>query len=463
MLEAGGAALAGVLLVSTAVNCYRRRNPARRLRRLMKKTANLADREVPLAPKEAAALLFPIYSLIQEAFANKKENEASQGISLLKDCVSAGWLRRDEPEKLKWLALEGLRCGLVNNVSQVVDILCMLPARNTAIDLLELSRLLTAVGIAAFKEKENFIAAKAADGILAILLVRKKNISGEVAQVCLQGLKEIGVLALHRHDIGLFREIVMRLADWAVSKNGLEALAELTEVFSVWLHAIIAKEDEQGMEVMTGFFSRIISDRNFPLEKCGSFLEEWLRFAGIASLNPGSVLAPMMMFAGLDVAVKKQNLPLWILAVSAAGQIPARIIQMRGIAKAFPVLYPLLESGRILLGAELKFGGEGYADSYRQQALLFIINESLILLNLGAQQDFISTPDEILAEIRNTWLDYPPACFTRKQAQRYCQLLYFYWRQTQCKPGRHSKDTERKLLLPMRLSEQDRQRLKFLA
>ncbi|MBP1763339.1 MAG: hypothetical protein H6Q65_397 [Firmicutes bacterium] len=463
ILEAGGAAIAGVLLTTTALRCYRRRNPARQLCHLTKKTANLADREPPLAPKEAASLLLPIYSIIRKAFVNKNETEASQGISLLKNCVSAGWLRHEEPENLKWLALEGLRCGQANNVSQVVDILCMLPARSNIIDLQELSRLFIAVGIAALKEKENFIAAKATDGIFTILLLRKKNISAEVVQVCLQGLKEIGVLALNRHDIGLFREIVMRLTEWAVTKNGFEAPIELTEIFSVWLHAIVAKEDEQGLEVVTDFFIRFISDRNLPVEKSISFLQEWLRFAGIASLNPGNVLAPMMMFSGLDAAVKKQNLPLWILAVSAAGQIPARIIQTRGITKAFPVLYPLLESGRILLGNELKFGGEGYGDSYRQQALLVIINETLILLNLGAQQDLISTPDEILAEVRNTWLNYSPACFTRKQAQRYCQLLYYYWRQTKCKPDRHSKNTERELLVPLRLSEQDRQRLKFLA
>jgi len=225
----------------------------------------------------------------------------------------------------------------------------------------------------------------------------------------------------------------------------------------------VKNEDVQGLEVMTDFFFKIIGSKEFSDDEIILFLQEWLRLAGIAALNPESALAPAMMFTGLQTAGKQEDILLWTLAVSAAGQISAQGIQQRGIAKAFSVLYPILETGRILLGNELKFGGDGYADSYRQQALLVVVNESLILMNLAARRSLISAADEMIAEARSSWLNYPPASYTRKQAKKYCQLLYFYWCRTQCKSGYRGKETEMELTVPLRLTEKDRQRLKFFA
>ncbi|MHC1745868.1 MAG: hypothetical protein AB9895_01870 [Negativicutes bacterium] len=463
MLEAGGAALAGVLLFVIAIRRYRYRNPEWRYRHLAKKTSCLPEMVDFPSSKDASSLLVPIYSLIYEAFETRDEKRACQGIVLLKNCVSAGWLRVNEAEELKWLAFAGFRYRQADSVSQIVDILCILPTRQIKIDLPEVARQLTAVGLHALKEKENFIAAKAADGIIALLTFRKIVASEKLVQLCLQGIKAIGAAALHRHDIGLFREIAVQLADWADKKSDPEISQKLIDILTVWLHDIVKNEDEQGLEVMTEFLFRIIESKEFCDDEISLFLQEWLRLAGIAALNPESTLAPSMMFAGLQAAAKQEDLLLWTLALSAAGQISAQGIQQRGIAKAFSVLYPILETGRILLGNELKFGGDGYADSYRQQALQVVVNESLILINLAARRSLISTVDEMIAEARGSWLNYPSAYYTRKQAKKYCQLLYFYWRQTQGKSGYGGKETETELIVPLRLTEQERKRIKFLA
>ena len=463
MLEAGGAALVGVLLFVIAIRRYRDRNPEWRYRHLAKKTSCLTERVDFPPSKDASSLLVPIYSLIYEAFEKHDDKRACQGIVLLKNCVSAGWLRVNEAEELKWLAFAGFRYRQADSISQIIDILCLLPIRQIKIDLPEVARQLTAVGLYALKEKENFLAAKAADGIIALLTFRKIIASEELVQLCLQGIKAIGAAALHRHDIGLFREIAVQLADWVDKKSYPEISRNLVGIFTVWLHDIVKNEDEQGMEVMTDFLFQIIGRKEFSDDEIRLFLQEWLRFAGIAALNPESTLAPSMMFAGLQAAAKQGDLLLWTLAISAAGQIPAQGIQQRGIEKAFSVLYPIFETGRILLGNELKFGGDGYADSYRQQALLVVVNESLILMNLAARRSLISSVDEMIAEVRSSWLQYPPACYTRKQAKKYCQLLYFYWRQTQGKSGHRGKEAEKELIVPLRLTEQERKRLKFLA
>ena len=463
MLEAGGAALAGVLLFVIAIRRYRYHNPERRYRHLAKKTSCLTEMVDFPSSKDASSLLVPIYSLICEAFETHDEKRACQGIVLLKNCVSAGWVRVNEAEELKWLAFAGFRYRQADSISQIVDILCILPTRQIKIDLPEVARQLTAIGLHALKEKENFIAAKAADGMIALLTFRKIVASEKLVQLCLQGIKAIGAAALHRHDIGLFREIAVQLADWADKKNDPEISQKLIEILTVWLHDIVKSEDEQGLEVMTDFLFRIIGSKDLCDDEISLFLQEWLRLAGIAALNPESALAPPMMFAGLQAAAKQEDLLLWTLALSATGQISAQGIQQRGIAKAFSVLYPILETGRILLGNELRFGGDGYADSYRQQALLVVVNESLILMNLAARRSLISTVDEMIAEARGSWLNYPQACYTRKQAKKYCQLLYFYWRQTQGKSGYGGKETETELIVPLRLTEQERKRLKFLA
>lgn len=463
MLETGGAALALVLLFIIAIRRRRYRNPEWRYRYLAKKTTALTECADFPSHKDASALLVPIYSLIYEAFAANDEKRACQGIVLLKDCVSAGWFRVNEAEELKWLAFSGFHYRQADRVSEVLDILCILPGRQIKMDLPDVARQLTAVGVHALKERENFLAAKAAEGIFALLAFRKLIASEELVRLSLQGIKEIGATALYRRDFGLFREIAVQLAEWTNEKNDPEILQKLVDILAIWLYDIVKNEEEQALEVMRNFLFRIIESKGFSDDEISLLLQEWLRLAGIAALNPASVLAPPMMFAGLQAAAKQENLSLWTLALSAAGQISAQGIQQRGVTKAFSVLYPILETGRILLGNELKFGGDGYADSYRQQALRVVINENLILMNLAARRSLISTVDEMIAETRDSWLDYSQACYTRKQAKKYCQLLYFYWRQTQGKSANGGKETETALIVPLRLTEQEQKRLKFLA
>ena len=366
-------------------------------------------------------------------------------------------------KKLKGLIFEGFNDHQADSISQMIDILCLLSTRQTAIDTREIVQQFTDIGLLALKEKENFLAAKAVNGIFAFLMFRKQHISEELLQLCLQGIKAIGAAALHRHDMGLFREIVAQLTDWMDKSIFPELSQSLLDVLTVWLHDIVKNEDAQGLEVMADLFPRIIRRKELTKEEIVLFLQEWLRLAGIAALNPASVLAPAMMFTVLQTVLKQEDLLLWTLAVGAAGQVPAQAIQQRGITKAFTVLYPILETGRILLASELKFGGDGYADSYRQQALLVVVNESLILMNLGARVDLISTADEMIAKVRRSWLEFPEACYSRKQAQKFCQLLYFYWCRTQCKSGCREKEVEAELTIPLRLTERERQKLKFLA
>lgn len=404
-------------------------------------------------------LLRKLYALAHAGVASRNTLVAYRTIDLIKMVFGEGLLRADEPRQLTTLVVRGARAQELETAAAALDAFRQLlrhcPPEMTPVAMEQL----TYIAAVAMKDRHNFLAAKAVEVMFGVLAREGGESAGVLA--ALRALKTVGVLALRRKDQDLFREIATRLAELVPAPLASEPAGELVALAGMWLHRIVQDDDQAMFAVWAEWIGGMNERGVLGQESLAALTQEWQNLAGTASLRPNSVLAPLISGLALRTALGFWDLGLWEEAVGNAGQTAKMLIQRHGLKTAFPLVRPILETGRELLVLELKFGRQENADSFRQRALFYTVRVCLSLADYAARQDMISTAGDSITELYRLWTGQPDRAGS-KTAKRFCQLLAAYWFKTGTRQARRGA-VGGELSAPALLSDADKARLGFLS
>lgn len=403
-------------------------------------------------------LLKNLYALVHLGINSKNTATAYRTIDLIKMVFGEGIVRADEPRQLTTLVVRAARTKELETAAAALDAFRQLLRRCPPEMVPTVMEQLTYIAAIAMKERHNFLAAKAMEVMFTVL---EKDTGSPVSIfAALRALKTVGVLALRRRDQDMFREIATRLAELVPAPLASEPATELVALVGMWLHRIVQDDDHALFCIVAELVGGVNQRGVLGQESLVLLTKDWQNLAGTASLRPNSVLAPLISEMALKTAFGFWDLGLWEEAAQSAGQTAKMIIQRHDLKTAFPLVLPILETGRELLSLELKFGNQENAESFRQRALFYTVRVCIGLADYAARQDMISTPGDSITEMYNLWMNTPGRAGS-KTAKRFCQLLAAYWVKSgtrQAKRGAVGSE----LAAPVLLSDEDKQRLWFL-
>lgn len=405
-------------------------------------------------------ILRHIYLAVNAAIAERNSAALYQAIDLLKLALGEGILRTDEPIHLMAVAIAALRTKQPDTAGMILDAFKPLMRCLPKEYMPSVAEQLTLIGAVALKEKQYFLVAKAAENILAILERADLTSEKPIVQASLRALKVMGSIAVRRRDPALFREIAARLARWVIDNTEYNLSGEIVPVLNVLLHRIVKSGDTAIFDVFSELIVQLCEAGVWSEEAINLLLPEWTNLAGLACLDPNSVLAVKIIEIMPCLIDKGQNIRQWTLVVNNTGQVAKLAISHHGLKDAFPVVVPLLEMGRRYFMAELKFGE--YADGFRRQVLFKILKECLMLITFVARQDMTVTPGDVVADIFQLWLIHPPAAANPKSIKKFCQLLLIFWTRTRRRQAKRYIPANRELIEPELISEDEKKRLEFL-
>jgi len=456
----GWTAVAVLFIGLAVITCFgisfrnRRRRYDRLADRIKRVKPGRAD------PVQVNNLLHQIYELIHENIAAKNPAAAYQAIDLLKTAFGAAGIRADEPPRLTAVVIQALRTPDLDTAAVALDVFRLMLRRLPQNGMAAAIEQLGFIAAVTLRDKQNFLAAKAADIIFGVLERPDSTSDPAITAAALRTLRLIGVLALRRRDNDLFRELTNRLA--AVVATRLESPGLCGEIVTLtieWLHRIVKNDDLAMFALLVNVASALPAQNTFIADDIKMLIKEWQDLAGTSCLNPNSILAEGILSFTLELALARGDQKGWQQAVTGAGQVARLAITRHGIKAALPRMLPLLSVGRELLALELKFGNPENADSFRQQALYCVVRECVAIGEFAARQDLISLAGDIIADICRFWTEYSIHT-SPKAIKRFCQLLLAYWIRIS-RQGKKAIISD-VLAQPMLLSEADKQRLGFM-
>lgn len=403
-------------------------------------------------------VLKSLYALVHQGINVKNTATAYRTIDLIKMVFGEGIVRPDEPRQLTTLVVRAARAKELETAAAALDAFRQLLRRCPPDMVPTVMEQLTYIAAIAMKDRHNFLAAKSMEVMFAVL----EKEAGSPASVfaALRALKTVGVLALRRKDQDMFREIATRLAELVPAPLASEPATELVALTGMWLHRIVQDDDHAMFCIVAELVGAVNQRGVLGQDSLVALTKDWQNLAGTASLRPNSILAPLISEMALKTALRFWDLGLWEEAVGNAGQTAKMIIQRNGLKTAFPLVLPILETGRELLSLELKFGNLENTESFRQRALFYTVRVCLSLADYAARQDMISTPGDSITEMYNLWMTIPDRTGS-KSAKRFCQLLAAYWFKTGTKQAKRGA-VGSELSAPALLTDNDKQRLSFL-
>ncbi len=450
------AAVAVVLLLLAAFRYKRSRGFAGRHRRLAARVARL--KRSRLNP-ETSDLLRQLFGLVHAAVSGKDEQSAYQAIELIKTVYGQGITRQGEAVQLGALAARAIRAKQPDTAAAVLDAFRLLLRRLPDEAVPAAAEQLTTIAAVALRERYNFLAAKAAEIIFALLEKTGWENDRPTAVAALKVLRTTGILVLRRRDGDLFREIVTRLDAVLPARLAGQPAAELAALVCAWLHRIVQNNDGTMFAILAAFAARRGESGLWPPADRAALVKEWHNLAGTASLRPRSALAPAIGECALRISLAAADRKHWEASLAGAGQTARMAIQRHGLAEGFALVLPLLEIGRELLALELKFATPEHAADFRPQALYLIVRESLAVAEFAARQDMVTTVGDILTEFLRCWSGADRA--NPRAAKRFCQLLAAYWLRARGRQARRAVISA-ELAAPVLLTDADKQKLGFL-
>jgi len=400
-------------------------------------------------------LLKQIYSLINFTIQTNNAVAAYQAVDLLKIALGERLARHDEPMRMMALAVAALRTKQPDVAGYVLD--AFKPMLRTLEDeqIPVAMEQVTLIAVVSMKLKQSFIIAKVADLIFTVIEQNGRSNNTQILTAGLRSLRIIGLMALRRRDDALFREMNIRFLSVASGYRDGDISGEIIIVLSAWLHHIVKNNAIVMFDTLSQLsfqFAENILD-NSSIE---ALISEWENLAGTACLNPQSELAPRIVEFILNLAETSYHNGLWRKTINAAGQIAKLAIDKHGLQTAFPILYPLLDTGRRLLLAELR--STTYCNELRQKNLFLILRECIMLATIVARRDMTSTTGEIIAQLYLCWANYPDMRGNPKSVKKFCQLLLLYWLKTRQRQARRGLPDHCELVKPMLISDAEKER-----
>lgn len=360
-----------------------------------------------------------IYSIMGTCIASNNSALAYKSIDVLKIAFGEGFARQNEAVVLKNSVIAAMR----NKSFQIAEYLldAFKPLDRTNVNRLPIIEQMCLIGIVAFKERQQFILTKSMDVILECL---KKNATEEEFNAGQAALKTLGVLAIKREDIALFRELVVQLLP-ILSRHGSNN--ETIAMLSAWLHGIVRQHNEELLDIMLMLTSTLIPTCSGSSLKL--LLNEWKVQTSAACLNPDINLGVKLVCQMMQIVCTQESRELWSFISNSIGNIAKVTLDTHGSNKALEVLYPLLDAGRRLLTSELKLSKSECRDECRQQDLFILTKEILIFIEYWARREASFSVGDLILKINAWWIS------TGKNSpisvDKYIQLLLLYWYRTQ--------------------------------
>ncbi len=391
-------------------------------------TANINQIVRCKQPKKEAVqpLLKKLYTLINKSLVADNSVVAYKALDLLKLAFGYGLMRPDEPARLMGICVGALNNNKLDVVSFILDafrpLVRELPAEATcaAIDQL------TIISVVALRKRQNFLAAKVVECIFYILEQTNVKAQGNIPVAAINALKVIGIFALRRRDAALFREINTRITLWLVGNpRASDVSQEIVRMLTAWIHRIAGNNETALFVILTEAIVSLVGAKVLAGNFLEEITEEWGNIAASACLNPTSPMAALIMEFLFAIAHEENSHKLWKTLLGVAGRVAKLTVSRHGIKGAFMVMYPLLEFGRSLLWAELKF--LEYVDELRHQLLFQVVRECLIIVAYAARQNLLGTTGETIAEMYKCWITQPDITVNHKSIKKYCQLLLLFW------------------------------------
>lgn len=411
----------------------------------------------PKQGKKVQPLLKKIYVIIHKSMATEHSVIVYQSLDLLKLAFGYGLLRPRESTRVMAVCTAALRHKKPDTVSMALDVFRTLVRQLPPAEIPGAIDQLTLIATMALKQKQNFLVAKVIECIFFIMEQNHGAAQKKILVASSKSLQVIGVLVLRQRDIPLFRELNVRLSGWLLaSQTAYDIADEMIKMVSAWLYRIVGQNNVPLFVIMTELINNMVESQVLSDQGVDVLIGEWGDVAASACLNPNSPMAGLIIEFMFTVVKRPEFQMQWIQVLDTASRIGKLAVHRRGLIAAFSVLCPMLEVGRKLLWAELKF--VEYVDELYQQQLFKVVRECLSILNYATKQDLVGSTGESIIELFTYWVEYLPRGSNQKSIKKYCQLLLLCWLKNKRQAKRYMpRNVE--LIQPMLFSPLEKQRL----
>ena len=392
---------------------------------------------------------------------DESEVIAYKAVDLLQLAYGHGLARPDEPACITSLVGSLLSQNRPGLAAAVIDtyrgLIRTLGSATMAAEQLQ------TVGVMAIKAQHLFVAAKAVDILFAVFEKPEKTADFQAATAAIGALRVIGKFTLKRGDHEFFRELIARLRVFLSSTpQPAFATSDLVSLLSTWTQVIVNKQDEAALTMLIDCVQELAETQLITKSVISGLLADWQDLAGLASLNPNSQIAAVLIHDMVILGVKTGDPGIWADLVKGITKIVRLIIEQYGIADAFPLLYPLLDEGRRILSAQLRFKVESSVSDFRQSALLVVIKECLSVAEFAAHARITGTTYTVLLEFFNFWQTDQKLNYKIKSAKKFFQLIILYWQKNMGRQALKQLPPDPDLLLPVLLTATDLETLHFM-
>lgn len=426
-----------------------------RIKVLTIKLGRIASRS-KLNKVQDIALMRSIYRCIHDCIVQNNHTAAYQAVDLLKLALGERLARSNESMRLMALAVAALRTKQPDIASHILDAYKPLIRNLSDDERVVAIEQLTLIAMVALKARYNFMIAKVADAIFTIIEQQDNRLEKKIISAGLRGLRIIGVMALRRHDEALFREISLRVGNLHYIDE--EIAKAVVGVLNEWLHRVIKIEDQAMFLLVLQLCLHYIDKNELSDNIYDLIVLEWQNLAGTAALNPRSRMASETIDFLLTIAEKRVNEAFWTLVISAAAKTGRLAVsQHDDIETSFTTLYPLLDAGRRMLSAELKF--HKCSDGLRQKVLFLIARECVMIASLIARKDMTSSTGEVFGKLYYCWINDPQVRGSQKSIKKFCQFLILYWMKYRHRQSRRGMLEHSDITEPSLLTDAEKERL----
>ncbi|MDU2066797.1 MAG: hypothetical protein E6713_18435, partial [Sporomusaceae bacterium] len=319
-----------------------------------------------------------------------KTVEAVQIIEQLKSAYGNGWHRENEPIKLT-LAIAACLKTKQHDMAVLLFAAftplfrCLNREQQTAC----LSQLAFLALISA-RYGQIFLCAKAADLTLLYLEKNESSLSDiENRPAVAAGLLTVGRIGsiAVRRDQSLFREIVLRYTR-IMERSDLHSLEELPIAPWVsWLRKSVSQRTEDTTAFLLEAIATLVEQGSLSKAQFAEWILESQSIACQLLASTKSTVTPLIVSGMIEAALQAGNVAYFEAAAASAGRICRIAVQQRGYEQIFPLLYPFLKKGRVLLRDECRLGYSEASQGFRQHCLFIIMKELSLLMHFVLRQE----------------------------------------------------------------------------
>lgn len=405
-------------------------------------------------PKRVARLMRNIFFLINLAIHEQDEIIAYKILDLLKLAYGDGILREDEPMRLMNLCIASLKEKQFATTGYILDAYKPLMRNTSSVNHKVVLEQLIVLGNIAKKIGKNYLVIKVADCIFEG--ARKIDITQEENAIAtLEALKSMGLIAIKSKDYALLKEArdLLISLDFCDKKKSNQRFILL---LANWIYQIIKIDDAELFMVFRMLCLSLVKKEGFNQKNITEFIEECTNFVGIVAANIRLKCGPALSKLLFELVESRDDTIQ--AALNVTGKMAKMAIELYGVKKGFPLLFPVIEQGRELLNYELKF--VNYSNEARRKYLFSVIKQLILLLDLLAKKEKVMVTD-LLMQINVEWL----ACFKREKnkqsVNQFCQLVLQHLLNSKQKNVRHLCESGKALINDQLFTENEKKRLGF--